>query len=83
MWWLQFEEGTAAIVAATSLAHARLTAVIHGLGRASALVESYEIDANFLQLIPHESIGKKLPKIEVDEVLERLKLVAQMASRAA
>jgi hypothetical protein len=52
MWWLQFEEGNAAIVVAASLAQARLIAVIEGLGRASALVEGYQVDADFLQVIP-------------------------------
>ena len=76
MWWLQFAEGSAAIVAATSLAQARLIAVIHGFGRASTLVEAYEVDADFLQFIPEDRIGKRLSKVEVDQVMERLKLAA-------
>ena len=76
MWWLQFAEGSAAVVAATSLAQARLIAVINGLGRASTLVEAYAVDADFLQLIPDDRIGKSLSKVEVDQVLERLKLAA-------
>ena len=74
MWWLQFAEGSAAIVAATSLAEARLIAVIDGLGRASTLVEGYQIDAEFLQLIPDNRIGKRLSKDEVEEVLERRRI---------
>jgi hypothetical protein len=77
MWWLQFEEGNAAIVAAGSLAQARLIAVIDGLGRASTLVEAYAVDADFLQVIPEDRIGKKLSKIEVDEVLGRLRLATR------
>jgi hypothetical protein len=80
MWWLQFEEGSAAVVAATSLAEARLTAVIAGLGRASTLVEGFAIDADFLQLIPDDRIGKRLSKYEVEEVLERLRLVRRHAA---
>jgi hypothetical protein len=83
MWWLQFEDGTAAIVGASSLVQARLLAVIEGLGRAAALVEGYEVDAEFLQLIPDNRIGKKLSKIEVDEVLERLKLAARYSASSA
>jgi hypothetical protein len=83
MWWLAFEDGSAAIVVATSLAQARLLAVINGLGRASALVEGYEIDANFLQFVPDNRIGKKLSKIEVDEVLGRLKLATQHDASSA
>jgi hypothetical protein len=62
MWWLQFEEGSAAVVAAASLAEARLTAVIEGLGRASTFVEGFAVDANFLQVIPDNRIGKRLSK---------------------
>jgi hypothetical protein len=76
MWWLQFAEGSTAIVAATSLAQARLIAAIHGFGRASTLVEAYAVDAEFLQFIPEDRIGKRLSKAEVDQVLERLKLAA-------
>jgi hypothetical protein len=83
MWWLQFEEGNAAIVAASSLAQARLIAVIDGLGRASALVEGYAVDADFLQLIPEDRIGKRLSKAEADEVLERLKVVMRHAGTQA
>jgi hypothetical protein len=84
MWWLQFAEGGAAIVAATSATQARLIAVIHGFGRASTLVEAYAIDADFLQFIPDNLIGKKLSTIEVDEVMRRLKLATRhFASRAS
>jgi hypothetical protein len=83
MWWLQFEEGNAAIVVAASLAQARLIAVIEGLGRASSLVEGYQVDADFLQVIPEERIGRRLSKIEVDEVLERLKLIARRTASSA
>ena len=83
MWWLQFEDGTAAIVAASSLVQARLLAVIDGLGRAAALVEGYEVDADFLQLIPDNLIGQKLSKLEVDEVMERLKLSTRRNASSA
>jgi hypothetical protein len=62
MWWLQFEEGNAAVVAATSLVQARLIAAGQGLGRASKFVEGYEVDADFLQFISDNLIGKELPR---------------------
>jgi hypothetical protein len=83
MWWLQFEEGCAAVVPAESLAQARMIAIIDGLGRASALVQGYAVDADFLQLIPEDRIGKRLSKAEADEVLERLKLVTRPAAARA
>jgi hypothetical protein len=83
MWWLRFEEGNAAVVAATSLVQARLTAAAHGLGRASKFVEGYPIDADFLQFVPKDLIGKELSKNEASEILERRRVVLKYASRAA
>jgi hypothetical protein len=83
MWWLQFEEGNAAIVAATSLVQARLIAVAQGLGRASKFAEGYPIDAEFLQFVPDDLIGKELSNKEASEVLERRRVVMKYASRAA
>ena len=81
MWWLQFEEGNAAIVAATSLVQARLLAASQGLGRASKFLEGYPIDAEFLRFIPNYLIGKELSKEEANEVLERRRVVTKYASR--
>jgi hypothetical protein len=83
MWWLQFEEGNAAVVAATSLVQARLIAAGQGLGRASKFVEGYEVDADFLQFISDNLIGKELSAKEASEVLERRQVVMKYASRAA
>lgn len=83
MWWLQFEEGNAAVVVATSLVHAQLIAASQGLGRASKFVEGYPIDAEFLQFMPGYLIGKELSKEEASEVLERRRVVLKYASRAA
>ena len=83
MWWLQFEDGNAAVVAATSLVQARLIAAGQGLGRASKFVEGYEVDADFLQFISDNLIGKELSAKEASEVLERRRVVMKYASRAA
>jgi hypothetical protein len=81
MWWLQFAEGNAAVVAATSLVQARLIAASQGLGRASTFVEGYPIDAEFLRFIPSDLIGKELSNKEANEVLERRRVVMKYASR--
>jgi hypothetical protein len=83
MWWLQFEEGNAAVVAATSLVQARLIAASQGLGQASRFLEGYPIDAEFLQFVPDDLIGKELCKEEASEVLERRRVVMKYASRTA
>ena len=82
MWWLRFEDGNAAVVAATSLVQARLIAAARGLGRASKFVQGYPIDGDFLQFVPNDLIGKELSKNEAGEVLERRRVVLKYASRA-
>jgi hypothetical protein len=52
MWWLSFLGGGVAIMEATSLAQARLLAVVNGLGRASHFVEGYSINPDLAALIP-------------------------------
>ena len=81
MWWLQFEEGNAAVVTATSLVQARLIAASQGLGRVSKFVEGHLIDDEFLRFIP--IIGKELSKDDASEVLEQRRVVLKYASRAA
>jgi hypothetical protein len=83
MWWLQFEEGNAAVVAATSLVQARLIAASQGLGRVSKFVEGHLIDDEFLRFIPSHFIGKELSKDDASEVLEQRRVVLKYASRAA
>ena len=75
MWWLQFEGGNAAVVAATTLAQARVIAAISGIGRASKFTEGYPIDDEFLRFIPSYLIGKELSKEDASEVLERRRVV--------
>ena len=57
MWWLSFLGGGVAIMEATSLAQARLLAVVNGLGRASQFVEGYSINPDLAALIPDGSIA--------------------------
>ena len=81
MWWLQFEGGNAAVVAATTLAQARVIAAINGIGRVSKFTEGYPIDDEFLRFIPSYLIGKELSKEDASEVLERRRVVMKYASR--
>jgi hypothetical protein len=61
LWWLSFRDGSAVIIEAESLAHARLLAVANDLGRASYLV------------IPEDFVGRKLFANEAGELLGLLK----------
>jgi hypothetical protein len=72
MWWLSFIDGSVVIMAASSLAHARLLAAANGLGRASHFVEGNPIDTSRLPPIPDEFIGKALSPVDARQLLEIL-----------
>jgi hypothetical protein len=72
MWWLSFSDGSVVILAASSLAHARLLAAAKGLGRASHFVEGNRIDTDRLPPIPVEFIGRSLSPIDARQLLEIL-----------
>lgn len=72
MWWLSFSDGSVVIIAASSLAHARLLAAAKGLGRASHFVEGSRIDTGRLPPIPGEFIGRMLSPVDARQLLEIL-----------
>jgi hypothetical protein len=73
-WWLSLRSGSAAIVEAESLAHARLLAVVNDMGRASHFTDGYPIDPHLLELIPEELIERKLSPAEASELLDQLRM---------
>jgi hypothetical protein len=72
MWWLSFSDGSVVIIAATSLAHARLLAAAKGLGRASHFVEGSRIDTERLPPIPDEFVSRMLSPVDARQLLEIL-----------
>jgi hypothetical protein len=72
MWWLSFDDGGVVIIAATSLAHARLLAVAKGLGRPSHFIEGSRIDTERLPPIPAEFVGRMLSPVDTRQLLEIL-----------
>jgi hypothetical protein len=72
MWWLSFSDGSVVIIAASSLAHARLLAAAKGLGRASHFVEGNRIDTERLPPIPAEFIGKMLSPVDARQLIDIL-----------
>jgi hypothetical protein len=72
MWWLSFSDGSVVIIAASSLAHARLLAVAKGLGRASDFIEGSLIDTDRLPPIPDEFVGRMLSPVDARQLLEIL-----------
>jgi hypothetical protein len=72
-WWLSLRGGSAVIVEAESMAHARLLAVVNGMGRASHFTDGYPIDAHLLELIPEQLIECKLSPAKANELLDQLR----------
>jgi hypothetical protein len=66
--------GSAVIVEAESLAHARLLAVVNDMGRASHCTDGYPIDPHLLELIPEERIERNLSSAEAGELLDQLRM---------
>lgn len=88
LWWLAYSGEGAVIIEGKSLAHARLLAAVHQLGRASQFLTGYPIDPELVELIPAGFIGRKIPPIEAGELLILLqnggrKYGAMAAPRAA
>jgi hypothetical protein len=73
-WWLSLRGGSAVIVEAESMAHARLLAVVNDMGRASHFTDGYPIDPHLVELIPGELIERKLSPAEADELLDQLRM---------
>jgi hypothetical protein len=73
-WWLSLRGGSAAIVEAESLAHARLLAVVNDMGRASHFTDGYPIDPHLLERIPEELIERKLSPAEANELFDQLRM---------
>jgi hypothetical protein len=58
VWWISFLDGSVFIVQASSLAHARMLAALHGVGRVGHFVEGHFIDDGRAAVIPQRFIGR-------------------------
>jgi hypothetical protein len=52
LWWLSFKGGTAAILRAEALVHARLLAAADKVARAYLFDAGFQVDSEFEQMIP-------------------------------
>jgi hypothetical protein len=73
LWWLSFRGGTAVIMQAETLAHARLLAAVEELRRASLFDNGFPVDPEFEGIIPEEFIGRSLSRNEASDLLRLLK----------
>jgi len=74
MWWLSFRDGTAVIVEATSLLHARMVAAIHEIGRVAQFAHGYELSAERAALIPSDCVGRLLSRDDAWRLYDQLEL---------
>ena len=73
MWWVSFSDGTAIIIEASSLAHARLLAVVHQFGRAAQFVDCCLLSPELVALIPDDFVGRLFSRNEALRLYERVK----------
>ena len=72
LWMLSFGDRGTAIIEAESMAHARLRVAVKGLIRASLFIGGCQIDAEFIPLIPDETIGRRLSREDASDLLNLL-----------
>jgi hypothetical protein len=68
LWWLSFKGGTAVILPAETLVHARLLAAADKVARAYLFDAGFQVDPEFEQMIPDELIGRTLSRNEVTDL---------------
>ena len=68
LWWLSFKGGTAAILQAETLVHARLLAAADKVARAYLFDAGFQVDPEFEQMIPDDLIGRTLARDEVTDL---------------
>jgi hypothetical protein len=68
VWWISFLEGGVFIVEASSLAHARMLAALHGVGRVGHFAEGHFIDEECATVIPQKFIGRMLSSHEARQI---------------
>ena len=68
LWWLSFKGGTAVILRAETLVHARLLAAADKVARAYLFDAGFQVDPEFKQMIPDELIGRTLSRNEVTDL---------------
>jgi len=89
MWWLSFRDGSAVVIEATSLLHARLLAAVNLIDRAAQFVSGYELSPERAALIPQHCTGRLLSRddawrlnIKLCEQLERERAARSFSAKA-
>ena len=72
MWWITFRDGSAVIVEATSLLHARMLAAVNEIGRVAQFADGYRLAAELAALVPDNRIGRLLSCDDAWTLYERL-----------
>ena len=80
LWWLSFKGGTAVIMRAETLVHARLRAAADEVARAYLFDVGFQVDPEFEQIIPDELVGRTLSRDEAADLQRRLRGDARYSS---
>jgi hypothetical protein len=83
MWWLSFRDGTAVIIEATSLAHARMLAAVHQIGRVAQFADGYLLSPDLAALIPNDCVDRLLSRDDAWRLYDRLQRQQPLKHAAA
>jgi hypothetical protein len=72
MWWLSFRDGSAAVIEATSLSHARTLASVREVGSVGQFVDGHRLSPELAALIPDDRIGRLLSRDDAWQLYDQL-----------
>jgi hypothetical protein len=72
MWWITFRDGSAVVLEASSLAHARMLAAVQQIGRVAQCVAGYRLSSELARAIPDDCIGRLLSRDDAWLLYDRL-----------
>ena len=72
MWWITFRDGSAVVLEASSLAHARIFAAVHQLGRVAQFAAGYRLSPELAAMVPDDCVGRLLSRDDAWLLYDRL-----------
>jgi hypothetical protein len=72
MWWISFRDGSAVVIEASSLAHGRMLAAVHQLGRVARFADGYLLSPELAAAIPADQVGRLLSRDDAWRLYDQL-----------
>ena len=72
MWWISFRDDTAVVLEASSLAHARMLAAVHRIGRVAQYAYGHPLSPELAVAIPEGCIGRLLSRDDAWLLYDRM-----------